>query len=170
VISERDPAAASARHAALNESAGGDIKNEPRQDIIPGLEEGLLAPVGASGTGTLFPQPRLHGPDGSVLLDDLVGTGWRVVTTLKAEELPPALQRMVEDFGTLVCLAPAAGQMVSAQRFVQAEELEGVVARWFERHGCRAALVRPDHYVYGVADSPEALFDLIAALRYGLAA
>jgi 3-(3-hydroxy-phenyl)propionate hydroxylase len=25
-----------------------------------------------------------------------------------------------------------------------------LAAAWFERHGCRAAIVRPDHYVYGV--------------------
>src|SRR5207244_9772153 len=31
------------------------------------------------------------------------------------------------------------------------EESEGVAGQWFERHGCTAAIVRPDHYVYGVA-------------------
>ncbi len=31
------------------------------------------------------------------------------------------------------------------------EEAEPVAAGWFERNGCTAALVRPDHYVYGVA-------------------
>ena len=30
-------------------------------------------------------------------------------------------------------------------------ETEGVLQRWFERHDCQAALVRPDHYVYGTA-------------------
>jgi 3-(3-hydroxy-phenyl)propionate hydroxylase len=31
-------------------------------------------------------------------------------------------------------------------------ELDGVLASWFDRHGCDAALVRPDHYVFGVAN------------------
>ena len=30
-------------------------------------------------------------------------------------------------------------------------EADGVVANWMERHDCAAALVRPDHYVFGVA-------------------
>lgn len=32
-----------------------------------------------------------------------------------------------------------------------------MVAEWFGRHRCAAAIVRPDHYVYGVADSEQAL-------------
>jgi 3-(3-hydroxy-phenyl)propionate hydroxylase len=30
-------------------------------------------------------------------------------------------------------------------------EIDGVLAGWFQRNECRAAIVRPDHYVYGVA-------------------
>ena len=30
-------------------------------------------------------------------------------------------------------------------------ETEGVVALWMKRHGVHAALVRPDHYVFGSA-------------------
>ncbi len=30
---------------------------------------------------------------------------------------------------------------------------DGILAAWFERHHCKAALVRPDHLVYGVARS-----------------
>ena len=55
------------------------------------------------------------------LLDDVAGTGFRVFT--KAS-------------------------------FVQGgeyEESEGVARAWFERNECTSALVRPDHYVYGVA-------------------
>ena len=39
--------------------------------------------------------------------------------------------------------------MFSKASFV--EEADGIAARWFERNDCSAALVRPDHYVYGVA-------------------
>jgi 3-(3-hydroxy-phenyl)propionate hydroxylase len=31
------------------------------------------------------------------------------------------------------------------------QERDGVAAAWFARHGVLAALVRPDHYVFGVA-------------------
>jgi 3-(3-hydroxy-phenyl)propionate hydroxylase len=39
-----------------------------------------------------------------------------------------------------------------------------VLARWFERHACRAALVRPDHYVYGVATDASQLATQLASL------
>jgi 3-(3-hydroxy-phenyl)propionate hydroxylase len=51
---------------------------------------------------------------------------------------------------------------------MQADELDGVLARWFDRYGCRAAVVRPDHYVYGVADGGPALYDLVAGLIHTL--
>ena len=31
------------------------------------------------------------------------------------------------------------------------QERDGVAATWFARHGVHAAIVRPDHYVFGVA-------------------
>jgi hypothetical protein len=33
---------------------------------------------------------------------------------------------------------------------------------WFEKHGCTAAVVRPDHYVYGVARDDATLDRLLA--------
>ena len=36
-------------------------------------------------------------------------------------------------------------------RTVKRDVSEGVVAQWFDTHNCTAAVVRPDHYVYGVA-------------------
>ena len=41
-------------------------------------------------------------------------------------------------------------------------ETEGVLAAWFRRHGCAAAIVRPDHYVYAVASSEQ---ELVTELR-----
>ena len=42
------------------------------------------------------------------------------------------------------------------------QESSGVLAAWFERMGCQAALVRPDHYVYGAFNTAQ---DLKAALQ-----
>jgi 3-(3-hydroxy-phenyl)propionate hydroxylase len=167
VICERDVAAARARDAGLIAAAGGAIKTVPRQDIIPALAGGLLA-GGGSGTGTLFPQPRVNGPAGPVLLDELAGTGWRIVTDLRPNDLPPGLLALVDGLGMLVSIPPDEPGFASAPRRMQAGELDGVLARWFARHGCHAAIVRPDHYVYGVAADGGALFDLMAGLRYRL--
>jgi len=56
--------------------------------------------------------------------------------------------------------AHAAGQ---AGLDAVAEE-DGVVAAWFDRHGCRAAIVRPDHYVFGVANDMSALGRMLSGL------
>jgi 3-(3-hydroxy-phenyl)propionate hydroxylase len=166
VICERDLEAARARDAGLIEAAGGTIRTVPRQDIIPPLAGGLLAPgQGAtSGAGTLFPQPRVNGPGGSALLDDLAGTGWRIVTSLRIDQLPPRLLPLVEKLGMLVCIPSDTHAFRSGPHHMQADELDGVLERWFARHGCCAALVRPDHYVYGTAASGAALYELAAGL------
>jgi 3-(3-hydroxy-phenyl)propionate hydroxylase len=44
------------------------------------------------------------------------------------------------------------------------EETEGVLAGWFARHDCSAALVRPDQYVYGVASDLQMLSSQLNAL------
>jgi 3-(3-hydroxy-phenyl)propionate hydroxylase len=164
VICERDPDAARARDAAMIEAAGGEIRTVPRQDIIPPLQGGLLAPGGASGTGTLFPQPRVAGPAGPVLLDELAGSGWRIVTRLPAGELPAGLQTLAARIGIVVSIPADAGEFSSGPHRMQAGELDGVLARWFARHDCCAAVVRPDHYVYGVATDGQALVGLAAGL------
>jgi 3-(3-hydroxy-phenyl)propionate hydroxylase len=164
VICERDPIAARARDAGLIEAAGGTIRTVPRQDIIPPLCEGLLAPGQSSGAGTLFPQPRVNGPGGPALLDDLAGSGWRIVTSLRMEHLPAGLLPLVERLGMLVCIPSDTHAFASGPHRMQADELDGVLERWFARHGCCAALVRPDHYVYGTAASGTALYELVAGL------
>lgn len=164
VICERDPARAQARDAALVDAAGGIIRTVPRQDIIPPLTEGLLAPGGRAGTGMLFPQPRVNGPAGPALLDELAGTGWRIVTDLRTAQLPPGLLAVAEKVGMLVSIPSDAAGFSSGPHRMQADELDGVLARWFARHGCHAAVVRPDHYVYGVADDGRTLYDLVAHL------
>lgn len=162
VICERDPHKARERDAALIAAAGGEIRTQARQDIIPPLEQGLLARANAgSAIGTLFPQPRLQPAQGAQLMDKLAGCGWRVVTSLPAWSLPPALAARVAALGTLVSVAAGAASEAAGGAVVAVAECDGVLAAWFARHQCCAAIVRPDHYVYGVAATGEALAALI---------
>jgi 3-(3-hydroxy-phenyl)propionate hydroxylase len=149
VICERDVAKARARDARLLAECGGVVKDTPRQDVLPRLETGLLAKHDTSGRGTLFPQPRLS--EGA-LMDERFGHGWRLVVdaTLALPLVPPGITR--------VALGEA-----------PAREAEGVVAAWMQRHGCHAALVRPDHCVYGTAAEAAELQDLLAEWRAALA-
>jgi len=164
VICERDPAAAAKRDADLIEAAGGTIRTVPRQDIIPPLGSGLLAPGHAYGAGTLFPQPRLQGPAGPVLMDELAAPGWRIVTDLDDGALPPEVAAQAAALGILIQALPGADGFTGVPARIRTRELDGVLARWFERHGCRAAVVRPDHYVFGGVADGAALAGLLAGL------
>jgi 3-(3-hydroxy-phenyl)propionate hydroxylase len=168
VICERDVTKARARDAALLDAAGGQVKTQARQDIIPPLSAGLLDGAGeknaGDGTGKLFPQPRVLGPAGAALLDDVAGTGWRIVTDLPVGQLPAGLLPVATGLGMLVSLPPGEERFSSGPHRMQTGELDGVVAGWLAKHGVHAAVVRPDHYVYGVAGDGESLFALVASL------
>ena len=152
IICERDLAKAQARDARLLAECGGVVKDTPRQDVLPRLETGLLMQHDRSGRGTLFPQPRLV--DGLVngrLMDARFGCGWRVV--VDAALAPPTAMPAL----TVIALDGAAVQ-----------DQDGVVAAWMRRHGAKAALLRPDHYVYGTAASTDELNALLAEWRAAL--
>ena len=160
LICERDPVAASARDERLLAEAGGKVKTQPRQDLIPPLAEGLLSPVAHRANGTIFPQPRVEHGGKPVLLDDMTGTGFRIVTNdarLAAVPRPADVALIVIDD------APRSNGALHVR------ETEGVVAAWFERFGCKAAIVRPDHYVYGVADDATQLASRLSALSAAIA-
>ena len=53
-------------------------------------------------------------------------------------------------------------------RTVRAEGSEGVVAEWFKQSLSIAAIVRPDHYVYGVARDPASLDRMLKEMAKGL--
>ena len=143
VICERDTDKARHRDAALLAECGGVVKSVPRQSVIPPLESGLIDPMPYPARGTLFPQPWVTHDGRRVRLDDVARRGWRFVRDAAASRhlaLPEALALKLD--ATTVTIG-AGGHV----------ESEGVVSGWLARHGCRAALVRPDNYIYGVASS-----------------
>ena len=143
VICERDPVQARQRDARLLAQCDGVVRDTPRQDILPALDQGLLSSTLSSGRGRLFPQPLLADKGGeSCRMDLLAGNGWRLV-------LAPKVSPDRTSFG---CISP-----VSLE---EGDDSEGIAIDWFCRHECCAALVRPDNYVYGVARSEGDLIQL----------
>ena len=162
LICERDPAAAKKRDARLLEEAGGEIKTVARQDLIPPLAGAacLLSPLAHAANGTIFPQPRVMRAGAPVLMDDLAGSGFRVV--VKDRQLAAALcvDVLVARIDARIVLLGTDVDVdtdVAAVGVLCIKESDGVLARWFSRHACVAAIVRPDHYVYGVAAGAEQL-------------
>lgn len=164
VICERDPVAAEERDVRILAEGGGHPRTVTRQEIVPPLQNGLLAFPLHSAHGTLFPQPWIRTTTGRRLLDTATGTGWRLVLDARnAPDLTADARASVTRIGMRlirVCSVDAAGQ---AGHETVAEE-DGVLAAWFDHHGCRAAIVRPDHYVFGVANNNSALGKMLAEL------
>jgi 3-(3-hydroxy-phenyl)propionate hydroxylase len=149
LICERDPTAARARDARLLEEAGGKIVTVPRQQMIPPLEKGFLSRAAHPANGSIFPQPRIRQADGDVLLDEIAGDGYLIVMSGGFPASHVQRMDLAERIGARVV------RIGSGEGCLR--ETDAVVANWFERNSCSAAIVRPDHYIYGVARDGPAL-------------
>lgn len=148
LVGQRDLQKARKRDARLLAECGGQVKPTPRQNVQPALVHGCLDTSGHAAVGTLFPQAWIEQADRRARMDDLLGCGWRLFLHPDADArcLQVALQA-----------APGLNLKVQGLNDPHFQESEGVLMSWFERMACQAALVRPDHYVYGVFTSWSAL-------------
>ena len=100
---------------------------------------------------------------GAGLLDAVTGTGWRLVldgaTSLPRQMLGTPLATLLPLQAVRISCEPLADMLC---------ETDGVLAAWFLKHRCNAVLVRPDQYVYGVAETPDGIASLWAELEASL--
>jgi 3-(3-hydroxy-phenyl)propionate hydroxylase len=156
IITERDVAKARARDEKLLADCGGVVQPMPRQDVQPALTAGLLGGAAHPARGTIFPQPLLIQTYGEkIRMDDLHPAGWKLVlhATAGDEYMTASRQHHLTSLAVLKLGTPTFS------------EAEGVLARWFERHGVQAVIVRPDHYIYGVCNTPQELALQLDALK-----
>jgi 2-polyprenyl-6-methoxyphenol hydroxylase-like FAD-dependent oxidoreductase len=126
----------------------------------PPLHGGVIAVEqvgGESSTGFLLRQPTVRTADGSVCrLDELLGRGFCVLgRNPDALVLSDASRAFLQRIGA---------RIVSLQ---DVEVVEGRLDDLFASH--EAAIVRPDRYVFGVADEDWSLDRLVASLEARLA-
>ena len=150
VVSERDPERARARDARLLAKGGGKAPLLIRQELIPGLTAGLIAPD-APRAGEVFPQPFVRDGGGDTrLMDELTGPCFRVVIdqTCDVPELHAAAA--LHGFPVIVLQS---GDAATGQRGraggIRVREADTLLRDWFAACGAHGALVRPDHYVFG---------------------
>ena len=154
IICERDPVRAGERDRRLREQQGGQVRMQLRQNLLPGVHHGYID-RDAPPAGTPFPQAmgRIEPGAAPQMMDDLLPRGFLLV--LRDAPDPNAFRAVEQGVAALdahvLCIDPAA----AAPGVFTLDETDGILAAWFERHGCQAALVRPDHLVYGVARSLE---------------
>jgi 3-(3-hydroxy-phenyl)propionate hydroxylase len=167
IVAERNESAARIRDARLLAEAGGVVRSVPRQQLQPSLTVGCLASRSHGVRGTLFPQPRISTNFGPRLLDEVVGTGLRLVLD---RQFPPVTADQIRQ---LARLDARAIRLTDAPRPLgdHAEsysEFDGVARKWFKANGCGAAVVRPDHYIFGAASDIPALTETLEQLASAL--
>ncbi|GGH07075.1 FAD-binding monooxygenase [Alsobacter metallidurans] len=154
VICERDPERARERDARILAEGGGQPRTITRQEIVPPLQRGLLA-LDTPAAGILFPQPWITGATGPALLDKVAGGGWRLVCRAGSAADTEELGAAAAQAGLALVRIGVGGLL----------ERDGVLDRWFAQQEAVAAVVRPDHYVYGTAADAASLSLLLAGLR-----
>jgi len=154
-ICERDPAAARQRDAQILADGGGKPLLLTRQEIIPPLRAGFLAHHETPARGSLFPQPRVASSGPVRLLDKVMGFNLRVFIDGRRPDAASLLMLCDSHRDILAAAVAPAGSPHAL------EETEGVLASWFDRHGVAAAMVRPDHYVFGTARDATELIGLL---------
>lgn len=168
VICERDGPRALSRDAVLLASQGGSVQTQVRQGLLPGVRHGLIDPA-SKGAGTPFPQPAVSCDGQEDRMDDLLPRGF----LLFLHEAPahPVLARLSDAMraldGQVVVLNGPAPAAPAALRIAEQEPL---IDLWMAERGCAAALVRPDHVVYGTAVDAERALPLVEAAAAALGA
>jgi 3-(3-hydroxy-phenyl)propionate hydroxylase len=138
-----------------------------RQRYVPDLAAGVIDHRNrGKGAGTLFVQPHVQQPAGAVLLDDVLPFGFLIVAT-SADALagmkPAARAAWRRLRGERAVLHPpdrADGALGDGVR--ELIETDGLFTAWAKSHGCTAAVVRPDRYVFGLARDVAELNRLVA--------
>lgn len=170
IIGELDADKAAIRDRELREELQSGRAQTIRQKFIPDLRAGLLLrePSGelAPAAGTLFVQPHAQTQEGEAkLLDDTIPHAFLLVSDKVEllENLPAGLVARLEAIGCQRVLLAAADGKTCANIAVR-EPLNDLFAGFCASHSCHAAIVRPDRYVYGVADDTPALVSALDKL------
>jgi 3-(3-hydroxy-phenyl)propionate hydroxylase len=97
----------------------------------------------------------LRAPDVKVRMDDVHPAGWKIIfsSDLGDEWLQAAKGHHLP---ALLSLRLGSPELI---------ETEGVLAKWFAAQDVQAAIVRPDHYIYGVARTPQEVSIQLQALK-----
>ena len=139
--------AADQRHHRVDEPGAFDLR-------MPGLACGVIDPQATAGsvTGQLIPQPTVEFEGKQWRLDDLLGGRWAIVSTGDSSDIITTEVTFAWGF-----VAPKVLQLDG--------EAGAALNRWF---GAKVAVVRPDLYIYGVADSAKELVRLAEHARQSL--
>ena len=132
---------------------------------FPNLAQGLLSGGKEAGlVGTTFPQREVTFGGRSGWIDDMVGTGFRVVGL----DADPTSALNSGQFTFLTRIDARIIVLSEAGDGGTVRDDTGFYREWMARQGIRALIVRPDHYIFGVAEANEGLGRVVDELRQQL--
>jgi len=173
IIGELDPEAARVRDEVLRGQLERGEAETIRQRYVPDLAGGIIdRDARARAAGTLFVQPRVEDTaGGEALLDDLLQFRFLIATgTTHAQAWLTAESRELwrRLGGERVVIAESEREQLNDRaagdevRYVV--RADGLFPAWMMQHGCAAAVVRPDRYVFGAANDAAQLNRLVSAV------
>ncbi|MFE9687210.1 bifunctional 3-(3-hydroxy-phenyl)propionate/3-hydroxycinnamic acid hydroxylase [Streptomyces sp. NPDC006285] len=165
VICVTDPETAAIRDASMIEK-GADPERILPPLPPPTLLDGIIArdPHGLPqpSAGRLSMQGRVGRGDTTALLDDVVGRGFLVVSTIDpVKALTTAQLAYLDRIGARLVRIVPAGQPLGP---IDVTDADDVYLPHFASAGHIGAVVRPDHYVFGTANTPPDLAHLVDEL------
>jgi 2-polyprenyl-6-methoxyphenol hydroxylase-like FAD-dependent oxidoreductase len=155
LICTADPAEAKARDARM--AAEAHERQAPIEAQLPPLGPGCLA-AGSPAAGELFVQDRVARDGVEGLFDDVVGSGFALVSPYG----DPAAQL---DAGLAAFFASLGGRSAHVGAGGPLADVGGGYERWFRARGAAVALQRPDFHVFGTAPTLSGVTALVAELR-----
>lgn len=137
--------------------AARQANKKPDKFIYPPLQDGLIA-----NHGGIFPQGLVSTAGRTALFDDVVDTEWLIATSAPSvtDGITPQVRDAFYRMGGLI-QSFGFGSMFEGGEI---SDTGGVYDQWFRGHGCVAAIVRPDGYVYGTAADAKELSQLLTGL------
>lgn len=149
-----DPVEAKKRDARLRRAAISGEQPRTTFQGMPPLAGGLFSVT--PGAGELFPQPSLVGQGGRRrMFDD--ATAPEVVVVARSEAVPE-IKPCADQLGTTIV---AVGDPIAGALFTR----DAAMGDWFDQHGARFAVVRPDRHVHGTTASADAAMAMLLTAR-----
>jgi 3-(3-hydroxy-phenyl)propionate hydroxylase len=178
IIGELDPAAARIRDETLRGQLERGEAETIRQRFIPNLTTGIIdRDPKACGAGTLFVQPKIqrdarqNAMSEAILLDDLLRSGFLIAATTAESQawLTPESRELWRRLGGEQIVIGATGETrqpddPAGNDIQYLAETDALFAAWMSEHNCAAVVVRPDRYVFGMANDAAQLNRLVTAV------
>ena len=136
----------------------------PLPPPFPSLASGVLhGGAGGALVGHLGVQGRIVSGGMVGRADDLLGGGWSVLSVRAGatEVLSPDQAAFLKEIGARVVHVSQAA--VDSEFAVV--DIDATYARWFAQLGADVIMIRPDHYIYGLAGRVEEFPGLVDELR-----